>query len=85
MDFLQLVAKIKDEIPDLYANDINYDIKIKTKIIKREERIIYFGHKKYLVNLESANTIEFFINITFKIIPKKFHPYKLFVLSDIPK
>ena len=29
--------------------------------------------------------MKFFIDITFKIIPKKFNPYKLMVLSGIPK
>ena len=86
LDLYQLVNKIKEDISDLYiyVNDIKYEVIIKNKNVEREERIIYFGLKKYLANLNYENTIEFFFDITFKIIPKKFYPYKLCILSGIP-
>ena len=82
-----MVNKIKDEVSDLYifVNNINYEIKINNKCIEREERIIYFCLKKYIDNLNEGNVIEFFVDVTFKTILKKFHPYKLLGLSGILK
>ena len=62
-------------------NDVIYDIKIKNKIEKREERLIFFGCKNNLNIIKDIK--EAFIDITFKIIPKKYHPYKLLIISGI--
>ena len=79
--------KIKIEIPELFTNilDIKYDIKIKNKNETREQRIIIFGLDKRKEMISYNNTVEFFIDITFQIIPTNFRPYKLFVLSGINK
>ena len=73
--------KIKIEIPELFTNilDIKYDIKIKNKNETREQRIIVFGLDKRKEMISYNNTIEFFIDVTFQIIPTNFRPYKLFV------
>lgn len=67
-----MIKKIKIDIPNLYIiiNDISYDIKIKSKNKNREERIIFFGYKNKLKNLNDNITNEFLLDITFKIIPK---------------
>ena len=82
----EIIEKVKIEIPDLYIiiNDINYQINIKNKVQNRQQRIIFFGIKTKLQLLKPVNTIEFFLDITFKIIPADFHPYKLMVLSGLP-
>ena len=79
--------KIKIEIPELFTNilDIKYDIKFKNKNETREQRIIIFGLDKRKEMISYNNTVEFFIDITFQIIPSNFRPYKLFVLSGINK
>ena len=68
LDLYQLVNKIKEDISDLYiyVNDIKYEVIIKNKNVEREERIIYFGLKKYLANLNYENTIEFFFILLLK-------------------
>ena len=87
MELNELVEKIKIEFPNLYSaiNDINYKIKIKNKEVNREQRIIMFGNKDRIPLINKNVIEEFFIDITFKIIPPKFRPYKLFVLSGIKK
>lgn len=47
----------------------------------REEKIIIFGSKSSIKNLNDENIREFFIDITFKAIPKKFWPYKLMTIT----
>jgi hypothetical protein len=81
-----LIEKLKLEEPNLYSliNDLNYNIKIKNKDENRSQRLIFFGLKNNLLILKN-NCSEYFIDKTFKIIPKAFRPYKLFVLSDINK
>ena len=44
---------------------------------QREEKIIVFGTKESLKLLNDKDVNEYFIDITFKSIPKKFRPYKL--------
>lgn len=79
--------KIQLEVPDLFTNilDIKYEIKIKNKTEAREQRLIIFGINKRKEMLNYNNTIEFFIYVTFQIIPSNFRPYKLLVLSGIKK
>jgi len=87
LSLLDIMNKIKIEIPELFTNilDIKYDIKIKNKNETREQRIIIFGLDKRKEMISYNNTIEFFIDVTFQIIPTNFRPYKLFVLSGINK
>ena len=81
----ELVEKIKSEIPKLYfnINDIKYKINIINKLIDREQRLLFLGLNNNLELINSTNTNEFFIDITFKIIPVKFRPYKLFLMKGI--
>lgn len=85
LDFIQLLEKIKDKIPNLFTQiyDIKYNIKIKNKNTIRENRIIFFGIKD---NLEFIPTTEeYFADTTFKVIPSKLRPYKLFIIIGIGK
>jgi hypothetical protein len=64
-DILELIKKLKINIPDLKYNieDIKYDILIKNKSINREERIIYFGIDENLQYLNKDKCQEFFADI----------------------
>ena len=52
---------------------------------QREEKIIVFGTKESLKLLNDKDVNEYFIDITFKSIPKKFRPYKLLTISCFNK
>ena len=68
-----------------YIVDFNYDYKnTKNNIIKRTQRIIIFGLENNLKLLDKKETKEFFIVITYKIIPVIYRPYKLLVISGLP-
>ena len=60
-----------------------YKIKEKNKFVEKKEKIIIFGNKDRLRLLWTSNYKEFFIDITFKIIPKKFRPHKLFTMATL--
>jgi hypothetical protein len=49
----------------------------------REEKIIIFGKKDNLNLSENDKRKEFFIDTTFRIVPKKFRPYKCMTISSI--
>ena len=85
LTLIELLENIKINVPDLVINiiDIKYDYKEKNKNIEREQRIFLFGTKKRLLDLNHNYTKEVFLDITFKVIPKKFRPYKLMVISGI--
>ena len=87
LDLNQLLEKIKLTIPDLFVEitDFNYEIKIKNKDCKRSNRLYFFGLKKNLEIIETKNLDEIFLDITFKIIPPKFRPYKLLVIIGMSK
>ena len=48
LDLLQLLDKIKLNLPDLFIEiyDINYDIKERNKVSTKSNRLIFFGLKK---------------------------------------
>jgi len=87
LDIIQLIEKIKTNIPDLYIKiyDIKYEIIIKNKKNNRDNRLIFFGINKNLELITPNHTVEFFMDTTFKIIPVEFRPYKLFIISGIIK
>ena len=87
LDFIQLLEKVKNNIPNLFVKiyDVTYEIEIKNKSVSRNNRIIFFGLEDNLKIINKDNTEEFFADTTFKIIPAKLRPYKLFVISGIPK
>ena len=52
LDIIQLIEKIKINILELYINiyNISYEFKSKNKINNRENRLIFFGIKKFGFN-----------------------------------
>ena len=83
LDLLGLINQIKDISYELEYKtiDIKYAYKNKNKTEEREEKIIAFGTKETLKNLDKNNNKEFFIDSTFRIIPNKYKPYKLLTIS----
>ena len=51
--------------------------------MSREQRIILFGVDENIKKVKDNAIKEFFMDVTFQIIPKHFHPYKLLILSGI--
>ena len=46
-------------------------------------QIIIFGNKERLKLMEDKDFIEFFIDVTFDIVPKKHSPYKLMTIASV--
>ena len=83
----ELIEKIKSDNNDLedYILDFKYEFKEKNNAkAERKHRIYIFGKKDNLILLNEEKTIEFFLDSTFKIVPKKFRPYKLLIISGLP-
>ena len=55
--------------------DFQYEYKDKKKISKRKQRVFFFGERESIKLLSRNYTKEFFLDITFKIIPHNFKPY----------
>ena len=68
---------------DIKSKDIKYKLKSNKKEEVREETIIIFGNLARLKLMNNDKFVEYFIDTTFKIIPKKFYPYKLLSISSI--
>ena len=66
---------------------IKYDINIKNKKTNRNNRIKYLGLEDNLdlLNQSIKGRRNFFDTTTFKIITIKFFPYKLFIITGIPR
>jgi len=64
-----------------YVLDISYNKIINNKEENVNEKIIFFGIKENIVLMKKKIIKEYFLDITFKIIPKKFRPYKLMVIA----
>ena len=81
------MTKIKEAIPDLLIkiHDIIYEKKIKNKIERRNQRLIYFGASKNIELIKPEFTDEYFLDVNYQIISSQFMPYKLLVLSGILK
>ena len=90
INFFDLINCIKDDNNNLIFDIKSFDIKYEYKYNKnnaektdiREDKIIVFGTKESILNLDSKNNKEFFIDTTFKIIPKKYKPYKMMTISS---
>ena len=90
-NLLNLISCIKKEIKDLIIKktDITYNIKYynkKEKIsknFKKEEEIIYFGTKEMFDNLNDNKISQYFLDVTYQIIPFKFKPYRLFIIKAL--
>lgn len=87
LDLIEFLQKIKISIPDLFIEItvINYEIKLNNKEYKRSNRLYFFGLTKNLEIIETKKADEFFVDTTYKIIPPKFRPYKLFAVIGISK
>ena len=84
---LEYLEKLKNEEFDLeiMSQDVKYDIKLKNsnKITERKQKIIIFGNKSRLNLMKKTEYIEYFIDITFKVILKCYRPYKLLTIATI--
>ena len=86
LTLLECIEKLKElnEEIDFKSQDIKYNIKLNSiKIETKEEKINVLGIKN---NLELMNIKEFndyFIDITFKVMPKKFRPNKILYIPFI--
>ena len=82
-----LLKYINKEIPNFIYKiyDIEYDYsnnKNKKAISqRRKEKIIFFGTKNMFENLNNIDVKQYFLDITYKIIPQKFKPYKMLTIK----
>ena len=53
--------------------------------IKREQEIIFFGTEEMINQLKDPDNEQYFIDVTYKIIPFKYHPYKLLTMKAFNK
>ena len=87
LSFLELVKTIKDDNfkIDISSFDAKYKYEVKkdnkTIIENREENIIIFGNIENINSIDKIDNMEIFVDTTFKIVPKKFYPYKLLTIS----
>ena len=65
--------------------DVKYDLEIKKDNTsqERKQKIIIYGNKSRLNLMNKPEYIEYFIDITFKVIPKCYRPYKLLTIATI--
>ena len=83
----ECVHKLKDPIYNLeiYSTDIKYSIKTSNnnKEKDRTQKKIVFGIKDRFEYFKNKNIKEYFIDITFQIIPKCYRPYKLMTITSL--
>ena len=92
-NILELINYLENEIEDIKIKkiDITYDYKYYDKDEKsyknktREEEIIFFGTVNMLNQLVDENNVQYFIDLTYKIIPPKYHPYRLLTIKAFNK
>ena len=84
---IECIEKIKAKNLDIeiMSQDIKYSTinKSNNKIIERKQQIIIFGIKDRLNLMKNKNFYEYFIDITFRIVPKCYRPYKLMSISTL--
>ena len=85
-DILKFLNKdINDLIIKVYDVEYNYKEYNKNSnketISKRIENIIFFGTRSMFDNLNNNNINQYFIDITYKIVPLIFKPYKLLTIK----
>ena len=79
----KFIIEIKDF--KYYMVDFNYENKEKNnKVVNRNQRVYICGIQNNINLLKETETKEFFLDITFKIIPKNFRSYKLIAISLFP-
>ena len=86
LDLENLLKEIKLNVNlgfEVNSTDINYSININNKDIDRKEKIIDISTKLTRENLKNKKIKNYFINVTYKIFPKKFKNYKLLIISRV--
>ena len=86
LDFISLCKKIilEDEKKlEINETDIKYLITINNKTIERKEKIVIITTKKMRQLLKDTNINNYFIDLTYKIIPKSQKPYKLMTITAV--
>ena len=83
----ELCKKISNENLTLNNNifDAFYDIKIKNKNQKRNQRIYVLTTNHMEQKFSDKNIDNYFIVITYHIIPKKFKKYKLMTITGVDR
>ena len=85
---LECIKKLKElnEEKDFNSQDIKYNIKLNNnKIETKEEKIIVLGIKNNLELMNIKDFNDYFIDITFKVMPKKFRPNKIMTIATVDK
>ena len=86
LDLFEICKKLSNEKlkVNLKSIDIFYDIKNKdNKTTKKEEKVIIITTDIMENNLKSNNLTNYFLDVTYRIIPKIHHNYKLLTISGI--
>ena len=88
IDIEKLCQKISTDDIDLKINviDIFYEYKTKKENIEKREEKVYILTTELMKNkLKDPNIQNYFIDITYKIIPKHFRNYKLMTITGVNK
>ena len=87
LDLIDLCKKLTNNIIafNIYSFDTMYNISKKNIVIKKEQKAIIIDNKNTYAFLNKENNDEYFIDITFKIMPKKYTNYKLMIITCINK
>ena len=88
LSLIEYIDKLRDENEEveIFSQDIKYNYKRKNNTIEiREEKIIVFGLKNNLNIMKNKEYDDYFLDITFKVIPKKFRPNKLLTIATVDK
>ena len=88
LDIDKLLKRINNEEINLKIKslDIFYDYKLKnTKIEKREEKVYFLTTNDMEEKLKDKNIVNYFVDITYKIIPKNLKKYKLMTITGVNK
>jgi len=87
LELYELCKKLTNQIYEfeIYNYDMIYQIKTKNKILDRKQKIIFIGSKKTYEYLNYNINDEYFLDITYKIIPPKFLKYKMMTILCLNK
>ena len=86
LDFIELCNKIEleeDKKLEINTTDIKYNININNKLIERKEKIVIFTTLKMRELLNNSEIYNYFMDVTYKIIPKAQKPYKLMTITAV--
>ena len=86
LEFFELCKKLElegEKKLEINKTDIKYNIIINNKNIERKEKIIVITTLKMRELLKDPEINNFFIDLTYKIIPKAQKPYKLMTITAV--